>query len=416
MKKLTICGVLLCATLNVTCGRSEKTATSAPAPTPQAPSNFVVIPADSPKLAQLRVEAVQMESIPAGEVTAPGKVEANPNRIARVTLPVVGKVAQVLVKLGDSVAAGQPLLALESPEAAEAQAAYLQSVAGLAQAQAGLTQAQSSLARANSVARKAQADYNRTVDLYEHDAVAQKEVLNAETDLKQAQAEVEVAQAVIEQARALIEQAKAAREQAAQRLAVLGLKTGDAKPQIVVRAPLAGKVLDLSIVAGEYRSDTAAPVMTIADLRTVWVTSDVPETMLSLIQVGETVDITLDAFAERNFRGRVMRLADTLDAKTRTLKVMIELPNPQGLLRPEMFGRIRHFEPAKPTPVLPVGAILQGEGRNIVYVEQSKGHFEKREVTLGHRVGDVVAILSGVTAGERVVVDGVMLLKNWGTA
>lgn len=409
---------LAVAMLQVACSikAPQSASGSAPMPAPKAQTNLIQIASDSPHLAQLRVEEVKLETIPAGEVTAPGKIEANPNRIARVSLPVAGKVTQMLARLGDSVAAGQPLLTMESPEADEAQAAYLQSLASLTQAQAGLTQANSALARANTAARKAQTDLDRTRDLFEHEAIAQKEVLNAETDLKQAQAEVEVAQAAVEQAQAAIEQARAVREQAQRRLTVLGLKPGEAKSHLVLRAPLAGKVLELGIVAGEYRNDTAAPVMTIADLRSVWVSSDVPENMIRLVAVGEAVNITLDAYPERTFSGRVARLADTLDPKTRTLKVMIDLPNAQDLLRPEMFGRIRHLEPAKPTPALPVEAVIQGEGRNIVYVEQSKSRFELREVTLGYRFGNRVAILSGVTPGERIVVDGAMLLKNRGTA
>lgn len=413
MRRMLLLG-LSCA-LFAACGGQSKSA-PAPSPTPQSPSNVIVIPPNSPKLEQIRVEQVKTETIPAGEVAAPGKVEANPNRISRMPLPAAGKVAQVLVKLGDSVSAGQPLIILESPDADAAMAAFLQSVAGVTQANAALTQANSSLSKANNAQRKAQADYDRAVDLFEHNAIAQKEVLNAENDLKQAKAEVETSKAGVEQAKAAIEQAKAVREQAQRRIAVLGLKPGDAKPQLVVRAPLAGKVLDISIVAGEYRNDTSAPVLTIADLRSVWVSSDVPENSIRLIKAGESVDITLDAYPDRSFNGRVARIADMLDPKTRAIKVMVELDNKGGLLRPEMFGRIRLLEAVLPTPVLPVGAIMQGDGRNVVYVEQSRGRFEMREVVTGHRAGDLVAIISGVSVGERVVVDGVMLLRNWRVA
>jgi len=416
MKRFLLLG-LGCALL-AGCGSKPKMA-SAPAPTPPTASNIIIIPPDSAKLAQIRVEPMKTEAIPSSEVTAPGKVEVNPNRISRVPLPASGKVAQVFVKLGDSVAAGQPLLTLESPDADAALAAFLQSAAGVTQANAALTQANAALSKASNSQRKAQADYDRAVDLFEHNAVAQKEVLNAENDLKQAKAEVESAQASIEQSKAAIEQAKALREQSQRRIATLGLKPGEAKPQLVVRAPLAGKVLDLTIVAGEYRSDTVTPVMTIADLRSVWVSSDVPENSIRLIKAGEAVQIALDAYPDQSFSGRVARIADTLDPKTRTIKVMVELDNSRSLLRPEMFGRIRHLGEVRPTPVLPAGAIIrdgQGEGRNLVYVEQSKGRFEMREVVLGNRVGDQVAIVSGVTPGERVVVDGVMLLRNWGVA
>jgi membrane fusion protein, heavy metal efflux system len=394
-------------------GKNEKA--DKPAPTPTA-SGVIVIPPDSPKLAQIRVEPMQMQAVPSGEVTAPGKVEANPNRVSRVPLPVAGRVTQVLVKLGDSVKSGQPVLVIESSDADAAAAAFIQNEAGITQANALMTQANAALAKANTTQRKAQADYDRVVELFEHDAVAKKEVLNTESDLKQAKAEVETAKAGVEQAKAAIEQAKALREQSQRRLAMLGLKPGEAKPQVVLHSPLAGKVMEINVVAGEFRNDTTVPVMTIADLRSVVVSSDVPENSLRLVRKGESVDITLDAYPGQTFPGRVTRLADTLDPKTRTVKVLIELDNSRGLFRPEMFGRIRHVNSVEQMPVLPIGAIFQeggqGSGHNVVFVEQSKGRFERRQVELGSRIGEFVAVISGVSLGERVVVDGVMLLRS----
>jgi cobalt-zinc-cadmium efflux system membrane fusion protein len=396
MRRLLLLGSVL--VLMVGCESEQRAATTLAPTLQQAPPGVVIIPPDSPKLAQIRVEPLQLVNLPAGEVTAPGKVEANPNLISRVPLPVPGRVARVLVKLGDSVTAGQPILMIESPEANDASANYVRSESLIAQAKAALTQANVAMA-------KAKADYDRATALFEREAVAQKETLNTKSAYEQLQA-------AAEQAAAAVEQAKAARTQALKRLQLLGLKPDEAKPQIVVRSPLAGKVLELSVVAGEYRNDTTAPVMTIADLRTVWVTSDVPENSLRLVKVGETVDILFDAYPGEDFRGRVARVADMLDPKTRTIKVMIELGNARGRFKPEMFGRIRHLEAMRRTPALPVGAIIQDGGKNIVYVEQNKGRFEAREVITGHRSGDLVAIVSGVLPGERVVVDGVMLLRS----
>jgi cobalt-zinc-cadmium efflux system membrane fusion protein len=359
---------------------------------------LVVIPPDSPKLTQIRVEQVQITEMRTGEITAPGKVEANSDRISRVTVPVAGRIVRVNVKLGDSVGPGQALLAIESPDADAAVSSFLQSQAAVTQANATLTQTNVALA-------KAQADYDRTADLFAHEATAKKEVLNAEAVLKQSKA-------AVEQANAGVEQAKAQREQARKRLQTLGLKEGEAKQQVTVRSPLAGKVLELTVVAGEYRNDTSAPVMTVADLRTVWVTSDVPENSVRLVRVGEPVDIALDAFPGETFRGRVARLSDTLDPKTRTAKAVITLDNSRGRFRPEMFGRITLSASTSREPAVPIGAVIQDGERSIVCVQQGPGKFQWREVKTGNRSGDLIAITDGLSVSDRVVTDGAFLLRQ----
>ena len=170
--------------------------------------------------------------------------------------------------------------------------------------------------------------------------------------------------------------------------------------------------VDLSVAAGEYRNDTNAPLMTIANLSSVWVSADVQESSIRLIQVGERVDVTLAAYPNETFRARVMRIADTVDPQTRTIKVRAELDNSHGRLRPEMFGSIRHTESIESRPVLPVGAVIQGDGHNVVFVEKAPGHFQRTEIAVGKRSGDVLPVLSGLKAGDRVVVDGAMLLKT----
>jgi cobalt-zinc-cadmium efflux system membrane fusion protein len=345
---------------------------------------IVVIPANSPMLEQLRVAPVGTAELPTEEIVAPGKIEENPNRVSHVVLPVPGRITKVMVKLGDAVSEEQPLLMVQSPDADAAMSGYLQ-------AQASVTQAQAALG-------KARADFDRLSDLYAHGAVAKKEVLDAQNS--------------VTQAKATLEQAVAAHAQAAQRLSLLGLKPGDFRQQVVVRAPLAGKVLELSVVPGEYRNDTTASVITIADLSAVWVASDVPESYIRFVQVGEPVEITLVAYPGETFTGRVMRIADTVDPQTRTIKVRAELENPQGRFRPEMFGSIHHIESLKTIPVVPAGAVIQADNRSSVFVQQSPGHFRRAEVSIGKRTGDLVPILNGVHSGDQVVVDGAMLLNG----
>jgi cobalt-zinc-cadmium efflux system membrane fusion protein len=345
--------------------------------------NQVVIPPDSPQLSQIRVEPVATAEVPAGELASPGKVEANPNRTSHVTLPVSGRVTTVKAKIGDYVKQGSSLLTIESPEVDLAISSYLQ-------AQAALTQAHSS-------ETKARADLDRSKDLFEHSAVAQKEVLNAD--------------ALLAQAGASVEQAKASLEQSQRKLALLGVRPGQFGQQVSVLAPISGKVIEMSVVPGEFRNDLSQPLITIADLSSVWVTSDVPESSIRLVSIGEKLDIELTAYPGETFRGRVTQIADSVDPQTRTIKVRAEMTNPGGRLRPEMFGRMLLRDQVRQTPVIPTTAVVQAADQNVVWQELQPGRFQQVKVKLGPIIGDRVAVAEGLKPADRIVTDGVMLLR-----
>lgn len=381
-------------------------------PVIEGPAGKIQFPVDSPKLQYIRVEPVRSASMPGAEVTVPGSVEANPNLISHVHLPVSGRIRQVLVREGDSVHTGQALVTIVSPEATEAQAALREADAALRQQQATAIEARVGVAKARTSLRKAQLDCQRVRDLYKHDAIAKKEVLSAETDLIQGRSDLENTLALVDQAQAGIDSAVAARDQAVSRLRILEVGANDPNPEIVVHSPLTGKILEMSVVAGEYHSDLGASVMTVADLSSVWVISNVPESEIRWISAGEAVHLTLDAYPGQQFDGKVDRVADVLDPKTRTVKVMISLLNPLGKFRPQMFGRVHHIHNPHQLAVIPAPSVLQtGDGKKIVYVQSQPGTFEPREVDIGQRQGGNVAVLRGLHAGERVVVDGAMLLR-----
>jgi len=380
---ILVCTLLLLAA----CGKKEETPVAAAPPSAaaeeRAADGSVTFPADSPKLREIHLAEVKSASVPFDEVTSPGKIEANPNLMSRVALPLSGRVSAVMVKLGDSVQRGDALLTLESPDADAGVGAYLQGQAAITQAKANLN--------------KAQADYDRSTDLFEHNAVARKDVLTAENALAQAKAS--------------LEQAQAGLEQSDRKLRLLGLKPGAFGQKVTVSAPISGKVLDMSVAAGEYKNDTNTPVITIADLSSVWVSSDVPESSIRFIQVGEPIDVELTAYPGETFHGKVTRIADMVDPQTRTIKVRAVMDNARGKLRPEMYATIRHTDSMKTLPVIPVGALLQGDGKTSVWVQTAPGHFQTVEVKTGDRTGDMLPVLSGLKTGDHVVVDGAMLLR-----
>lgn len=368
----------------------EQRSSSASPSAASQPVPLIVVPPDSPRFKQLRVEPVGEQSLPTDELTAPARVVINPNRISRVLPPVQGRVLAVSVKLGDSVAEGQPLVTLNSPDADAAISGYLQADATVRQGKVTLA--------------KTETDLERARNLLQFQGISEKDVLAAQND--------------VATARAALENAEAARAQTLRKLALLGLKPSDLQQPVVVRAPIGGVVTDISVVPGDYRAavssaaDVTTPLMSIADLSTVWVSSDVPEPFMRHIRVGESVEIALLAYPGETFTGRVARVGSTLDAQTRTLKVYVDLPNPARRFVPEMFGTMRHAGTPRLFSVVPVAAIVQEYGRSEVFVERSPGQFERRVVTTGVRTGDLVAITSGLDATSRVIVDGAILLRG----
>ncbi len=349
----------------------------------KAPNGEIVLGADSPEMKGVSIEAVRSVPLPVDEVTAPAKIEANPNRVSHAVLPVPGRIVKVMAKLGDAVVKGQPVVVIESPAAAEAETTYLQSESAVRQAQLAQTKAESDLAR--------------LTDLFQHDAVAKKEVLSAETTLGLS--------------KAAVEQSQSAREQAKQKLELLGLTAGKVRQQITVTSPISGKVLEVSVVEGEFHNEINAPMLTVADLSRVWATSEVPESDIRHYKAGGGAVIELIAFPNQTFRATITRIADLVDKETRTVRVNAELDNGAGHLMPEMFGRLKYTGAVEPSPWLPDMAVIQVEGRDHVFVEVSPGHFRLTPVTLGRRHDGGSAVAAGVKAGDRVVTRGTVYLK-----
>jgi|RhiMethySRZTD1v2_1073278.scaffolds.fasta_scaffold44712_2 membrane fusion protein, heavy metal efflux system len=346
-------------------------------------ANVVVLGPDAPELRQMTIEPVHSVTVPADEITAPAKIEVNPNRMGHAMLPAPGRIVRVMVKLGDSVGQGQPVVAIESSVVAEAESGHIQSDASVRQAELAVA--------------KAEADLARETDLFEHQAIAQKEVLAAQT--------------TAELAKASLEQARSAREQARRRLELLGLKVGQFQQQIVVTAPISGKVLEVSVVAGEYRNEINTPLVTIADLSRVWATSEVPESKIRYCKVGGTADLELIAYPNETFRARVTRIADTVGSETRTIKVSAEIENIGGRLRPEMFGQLRYADGLTPSPWVPDSAVVRIGDKALVFLEQGPGRFISSPVELGKRQDGGFSIAKGLKTGDRVVTQGSVYLK-----
>jgi membrane fusion protein, heavy metal efflux system len=370
--------LLLCLLLGCGHKRSET-----PADEVRSGDGSVVFAHNSPKLQQLRVQPAALTKIP-DEVTAPGTIEPDPTRYSRLALPGPGRVSRLLVHPGEQVKQGQSLALIDSPDVDTARAGYIQAETNLSVAKANLS--------------KAEADAARTHDLFDHNAVAQKDVLSADNALAQARAAVEQAQAVLQQAKS--------------RMAQLGISLSGELRTATLRSPVAGKVLEINIVPGEYRTDTSAPIITVADLSRVFVIADFSESALSKLKIGYPLEMSVNAYPGETFSARVSRISDVIDPKTRTIKVYAQIENKKERLRPEMFGDVRHVDSVKTAIIVPKTAIIEDGEKFLVYVETSFGKFQPRAIQPGTQSGSSVAVTSGLQTGEQVVVDGVMLLRG----
>jgi cobalt-zinc-cadmium efflux system membrane fusion protein len=179
-----------------------------------------------------------------------------------------------------------------------------------------------------------------------------------------------------------------------------------------LRSPIAGRVLERQAVLGGY-ADPSVPLFTIADLSRVWVVAQAFERDAVTVPVGSTAHVRLAALPGQEFDGRVVLISGQVDPGSRTVPIRIELGNPGGVLRPGMSATVRLEVSAAATQILTVpAAALQRVGDGwLVFVPSGPAEFEMRPVGRGRDLGTEVEVVSGLKAGETVVVEGAFLLK-----
>lgn len=179
-------------------------------------------------------------------------------------------------------------------------------------------------------------------------------------------------------------------------------KTGKPTRTLTIHSPVSGVVTKKDVVMGHRLNEGDMPYE-ITDLSKIWVLADAYESDLSRIELGMTASLSLQAFPNRTFRGRVIFVDPILDAKTRTAKIRLEFPNPTGELRPEMFGEVTMQAKERQALRIPADAVVDSGTKKVVFVALPEGKFQPREVRLGAVAGDAVEVVSGLAQGERVV-------------
>ena len=209
-------------------------------------------------------------------------------------------------------------------------------------------------------------------------------------------------------------------ESARRRLAHFGLgaeqiatleRTGQPERTVTLYAPISGYVTQRNVTQGE-KIDPSTTLLDIADLSRVWIIAAVYEYELPFVRVGQTAIVTLSYLPGKTFRGRAALVYPVLEGTTRTAQVRLEFDNPDLVLKPEMYADVEIESDLGPRLAVPESAILASGARNVVFVEEGDGYFEPRDVLLGLRLPDLVEVLGGLSAGERVVASGTFFVDS----
>ncbi|MCY1024009.1 efflux RND transporter periplasmic adaptor subunit [Pyxidicoccus sp. MSG2] len=188
-------------------------------------------------------------------------------------------------------------------------------------------------------------------------------------------------------------------------------RTGEATRTLTLVSPISGVITKKDVVEGA-RLEMGATPYEIVDLSRVWVLADVYESELRHVKVGMPANLQLKAFPNRVFAGKVAFLDPVMDAATRTVKVRLEFPNPDGDLRPEMFGEVVLRGTTRDALKVPSDAVVPTGTTQVVFVALGDGRFQPREVRLGESDGKSVEVTSGLKAGDQVVTGANFLVDS----
>ena len=357
------------------CKKTEETKEEKP-PAPaaagtQAPSDHL-LRIKPEMLRDIRVTTAPVEVRPGGEgVQLLGELKVNEGKYAEVGTPIACRVISVLVSPSQTVRQGQELAVLQSVEIGKTRSEAIT--------------AQSRL----DLARKV---FERKRNLAAENIVPAREVQEAEANVAAAEADVRAARAGL-------------------RALGAGDESSDSS-ELVLRSPIAGTVIDRAAIQGQM-ADPAQPLFRIGDMSRLWLVVHAFERDAVRLSVGSGADITFAALPGRGFSGKVTVIGKQVDAGSRTIPVRIEVANSEQLLRPGMSATawVPLGKSSEKVIAVPVASLQRIENEWLVFLPKGQGTFEIRPVGRGRDLGTEIEIVSGLKAGEQVVVEGAFLLK-----
>ena len=331
------------------------------------------------QLAHLQIKPVRKASWSLA-VRTTGTVDWNADHTTQAITQVGGPITKILADIGTAVDAEQPLLYVSSPDVTNAIAAYR---------------------KARNRMNFETASLERSKDLLQHHAIAQKDFESTQADYIDASTDL---------------------QNALQALLIFGItqnEINDAErqgvainPQLAVRSPIKGMIVQKFVFPGQLIQAGATTCFLISDLATVWIQGHIYEKDLTSIRVGDSVDVTNASFSE-TFHGAVSNIGAMIDPATRTTPVRITTANPRGLLKKDLFvNLVVHTRTQRNVVVVATSAVLyNADNMPFVYVQMDGNRFGQRLVTTGTQQNNEFEILNGLKEGDRVVSEGAIFLQ-----
>jgi membrane fusion protein, heavy metal efflux system len=305
-----------------------------------------------------------------------GAVAYNAFNTTPVITQVGGPVSRILAVPGERVKKGQPLLEVSSPDFSLLFASYL---------------------KARDTYRVTDKNYARAQDLYEHKAIAERDLLQAESDRIQAQADLNAS--------------------------LLGLKIlGIPNPQdmekaaasseIPLLAPIGGEVVERDVAPGQLLQAGVTQAFIISDMSSVWVLANIYQSDMSEVHVGDQVSVQTDSYPDK-FHGKISFISPALDPTSRTLQARVVVENPGEKLKNNMYVVVTVNAGVDQNAIaVPDSSVLRDdENQPFVYVATSSNQFGRRPVEIGQSQAGKTQILKGLSPGDKVVGDGSLFLQ-----
>lgn len=312
------------------------------------------------------------------EIAISGKVQYDEDRLSRISSPIVGRTVEIKVKLGEQVRQGDILMTIDSADISSAYADYFKSRSDLAFSQKA---------------------FDLAKDLYESKAIARKDLQQANNEYLKAETEFNRTRSRL---LSLHVQEKELDHQPA------------LQSRFYLKSPLAGTIIEKNVTLGQtVGSDPAQNLFTVADLSTVAVVGEIFEKDISEVELDQEISITVDAYPDQVFHGKINYIGDLVDPVSRTIKIRGKVANPGRKLKPEMFARISIEAGDQEKGIsIPQSALFNEGKEQFVFVATSGQTFRRSNVTLGAQTGREAHVVKGLNVGDRVVTEGGLLLKS----